>query len=466
MRFQVLALDYDGTLAHHGLVDEETVAALERVRASGRKLVLVSGRELSDLRRVFPHLHLFHLAVLENGGILHVPGSKETRRLAQPPPEEFVATLRRRGVGPISVGEVIVATWEPHDVAVLDTIRELGLELQVIFNKGAVMVLPSGVNKASGLKAALAELRLSPHNAVGVGDAENDHAFLDLCECSVAVSNALPSLKERADVVTVGDHGAGVRELIDALVGSDLRELEGRLGRHALLLGTTADGGRLTFSPFSPPLLVTGTSGGGKSTLATSIIEQLADRGYQFCILDPEGDYRDLAGATVLGTEGRVPGADEVIQVLEKPDQSVVVNMIGVTLGDRPAFFDTMFSRLFELLTRTGRPHWIFLDEAHHLAPGEGKPPLLPTPLDGLLLITVHPEHVARSLLQAVETVLVIGTPPRETLAGFAAAVGVSAPDVPAEPLPPGEAIVWQVRTGAPPVRIRAAVEERYTAPA
>src|SRR5207253_1677558 len=123
-----------------------------------------------------------------------------------PPPAVFAETLRQRGVSPISVGRVIVATWEPHEQVVLATIRDLGLELQVIFNKGAVMVLPAGVNKASGLAAALKALELSPHEVVGVGDAENDHALLTLCECGVAVANALPALKERADLVTQGNH--------------------------------------------------------------------------------------------------------------------------------------------------------------------------------------------------------------------------------------------------------------------
>src|SRR5581483_8672300 len=130
--------------------------------------------------------------------------------LAQRPPDSFVAALRARGVGPISVGRVIVATWEPHETVVLETIRDQGLELQVIFNKGAVMVLPAGVNKASGLAAALQKLCLSAHNAVGIGDAENDHALLNLCEFGAAVANALPTLKERADLVTRGARGAGV----------------------------------------------------------------------------------------------------------------------------------------------------------------------------------------------------------------------------------------------------------------
>src|SRR5882724_1550452 len=233
MRYMALACDYDGTLALDGQVNEETVAALERVRDSGRKLLLVTGRELDDLFKVLPHAHLFDRIVAENGALLYVPATGTERPLGERPPEAFVQALRARDVRPISVGRVIVATWHPHENTVLETIRDLGLELQVIFNKGAVMVLPSGVNKATGLSAALDELGLSPHNVVGIGDAENDHAFLSLCECAVAVANALPMLQERADWVTQGEHGGGVIECINQLLASDLRELEPQLARHA-----------------------------------------------------------------------------------------------------------------------------------------------------------------------------------------------------------------------------------------
>jgi hypothetical protein len=126
---------------------------------------------------------------------------------------------------------VIVATCESQQDVVLGVIRELGLELQVIFNKGALMVLPSGVDKATGLAAALDNLRLSPHNCVGIGDAENDHAFLSLCGCSVVVANALPALKATATLVTDGARGAGVRELVDRLLATDLDELDDRLSK-------------------------------------------------------------------------------------------------------------------------------------------------------------------------------------------------------------------------------------------
>jgi hydroxymethylpyrimidine pyrophosphatase-like HAD family hydrolase len=231
MRFRALASDYDGTLATHGRVDEPTLTALQRLRDTGRKLILVTGRELPDLMSTFARLDLFDRVIAENGALLYRPAAREERPLAVPPPEKFIAALRSRGVQPLSVGRVIVATWGPHEKTVREVIHELGLELQVIFNKGAVMVLPSGVNKATGLAAALGELGLAPEAVVGVGDAENDHAFLRACGFAAAVANALPPVKQTADWVTPGDHGAGVRELIDEMLADDLARRAARVTR-------------------------------------------------------------------------------------------------------------------------------------------------------------------------------------------------------------------------------------------
>jgi HAD superfamily hydrolase (TIGR01484 family) len=233
MRYRALAADYDGTLATHGRVDEPTLEALRRLRATGRKLILVTGRVLEELREVFPNTALFDGIVAENGALLHRPEAGLTTVLAERPTESFVTALEQRGVGPIAVGRVIVATWEPHGPVVRDVIRELGLPYQVILNKRAVMVLPAGVDKATGLTAALAELSIAPQAVVAVGDAENDHAFLALCGYSVAVANALPALKGRVDLVTAASHGAGVTELIGRLIADDLAGLERRGGGDA-----------------------------------------------------------------------------------------------------------------------------------------------------------------------------------------------------------------------------------------
>jgi HAD superfamily hydrolase (TIGR01484 family) len=231
MRYLALACDYDGTLATDGQVGHSTVKALERVRASGRKLLLVTGRELPDLATVFPALSLFHRVVAENGGVLYSPASRVEQLLGAAPPEKFIEILRHRKVQPLSVGRVIVAAREPNQSVVLDAIHELGLELQIIFNKGAVMVLPAGVNKATGLASALRQLHLSPSGVVGVGDAENDHSLLAQCGYRVAVANALPMLKESADLVTRSPEGAGVAEVIELLLSDNLPNVRREFGR-------------------------------------------------------------------------------------------------------------------------------------------------------------------------------------------------------------------------------------------
>jgi len=225
MKYRALACDYDGTLAHDGVVTPATLAALDRFRRSGRHLFMVTGRELPDLKRVCPALDRFEWVIVENGALLHRPSTDSTRLLCEPASEALVETLRRSKMQPLSIGQAIIATVEPNEVVVIEAIKELGLELQVIFNKGSVMVLPSGVNKATGLAALLDEAGLSSDQVVGVGDAENDHAFLEACGIGVAVANSLPMLKERADFVTSAARGDGVAELIDLILADDLAHI-------------------------------------------------------------------------------------------------------------------------------------------------------------------------------------------------------------------------------------------------
>ena len=229
MKCLVLACDYDGTLAHDGVLDDPTAAALDRFRASGRRLVMVTGRELPDLQNVCAVLDKFEWIVAENGALLCRPSDHFSRLLCAPASAALAQKLGEAHAQPLSVGRAIIATREPYETLVIELIKDLGLELQVIFNKGAVMVLPTGVNKATGLTAALKEMAIDPRHVVAVGDAENDHAFLAMSGVGVAVGNALPMLKERADLVMEGKRGFGVTELIDRILGSGLAEISPRV---------------------------------------------------------------------------------------------------------------------------------------------------------------------------------------------------------------------------------------------
>jgi hydroxymethylpyrimidine pyrophosphatase-like HAD family hydrolase len=453
MRYACLTCDFDGTIARDGTVSPNTLEALTKVRRSGRKLVLATGRELDDLFRVFPDAGLFDRIVGENGAVLYRTASKERIRLAEPPPPRFAEELRSRGIHPLSIGECVVSTWHPHEKAVLETIRDLNLELQIIFNKGAVMVLPSGVNKGTGLEIALRELGLSAHNVVGIGDAENDHGFLTICECSVAVGNALSAIRERADWVTAGTHGDGVDELIQILLKNDLEDLAPRLKRHDILLGSLGNGEPCTISVYGSRLLIAGPSGGGKSTTVSAIVERLVNAKYQVCLFDPEGDYDEFKPLVSLGGPNRIPATTEVLDTLANPTQSVCVNLLGVPLVDRPSYFRSLLTHVQELRAQKARPHWIVVDEAHHLLPTESPASNVPKDLNSLALVTVHPDSVSPHMLKTVTGIIVVGKKPQTVIDQFLKGVGANTFDHQAKLPPPetGQILIWFLSQPAGP---------------
>jgi hydroxymethylpyrimidine pyrophosphatase-like HAD family hydrolase len=449
MYFIAFATDYDGTLAEDGLVARSTLEALELLKQSGRKLILVSGRELPDLQRVFPNLNIFDLAVLENGALLFEPANGQEIPLAEQPPALLIEELHRRNVAPLSIGRSIVATWEPNEKIVLEVIRDLGLELQIIFNKGAVMVLPAGVNKASGLARALARLQLSPLNVVGIGDAENDHAFLRACGCAAAVANALPMVKADADIVTSAPRGDGVAETIRHLLDNDLADIAPRIECQTVEFAHELDGNPIRIHSQCGGVLIAGASRGGESTVAAGFIERILDRAFQFCIVDPEGDYADLAGAVVLGDAKAPPRVAEVIELLRNPEQSVVLSLLGVDFAERPRFVSELVPALSQLRVETARPHWVVIDEAHHLLPSnwDGAPVILPREFPACVLITVHPQHVAPKALQGVEYVVAVGAEADEAIASFCDLIGEPPPPAAKQTLERGQALLWSRNT-------------------
>ena len=459
MRYLALAADYDGTLASSGTVADSTVRAIERLVGSGRKLLLVTGRLLPELLEIFPQASLCERVVAENGAVLYRPATKEIKLLAPPPIPAFVEELRRRKVEGLSVGQTIIATRSPYEKVVLDVIRDLGLELRIVFNKGAVMVLPAGINKASGLMAALDELELSPHNIVGIGDGENDHALLNFCEYAAAVQNAVPMLKETADRTTVGDHGSGVVEIINDLLHDDLQAAEQTVSRHRILLGTRETGEDVSLHSARRSLLLAGTSGSGKSTLATGFLERLGQRGYQCCIIDPEGDYENFPQAIMFGTAQRGPSVDEVMIALANPGNHIVVNLVGLPLQDRPSFFLGLLPRIQEMGAKTGRPHWMLIDETHHLLPANANSGSLifAHKLVSTIYVTVHPDQIERSILESVDTVIALGERPDDTIRSYCTAIQKPAPAAQVKELEPGRALVWTREAGDSPFTIRIA---------
>ena len=454
MRYTAVALDFDGTIAHDGAVPPHVVDGLRRLKASGRQMLLVTGRELPELLAIFPEITLFDRVVAENGALLYRPDSGERRDLGEAPPPELVAMLRARGV-PISVGDSIIATVVPHETTVLATIRDLGLERPVIFNKGAVMILPPGINKASGLAAALHELGLSARNIVAAGDAENDHALLDAAEYSVAVANAIPTLKAAADRVTREPRGDGVLEIIAELIESDLARVPPLRQRRALAIGKDENGAAVCLPPAGLSMLVTGPHKSGKSTFTRRVLERLCAAGYQFCVLDGRGEYLDFEPAVVFGTQDNAPDPFEILTALEKPDVQAVVCLAAVPQARRAAFFDELNLELRALREKTGRPHWLVIDEAQELVPKAGSGITeAGAPAENTIYVTTDPGAIADEILAAVDVAAARGASARQALEAFAAAISIGKPAGALRPPGEHEALVWFHRGGTAPALV------------
>ena len=465
MNIHVFATDYDGTIAEGNRINEVTARALARVRATGRKVLLVTGRMLPDLQSVCPDLdEQFDAVVAENGALVYFPERREVRTLGDPPEPALIDALQRRGV-PFSLGSAIIATDAPFAEAALDAIKETGVERTLVFNKGALMLLPGGVTKGTGLTATLAALELSPRNMVGIGDAENDHAFLSICECAVAVADAVPALRERADYVTRGMASRGTVEFIEEHLLNDLADIMPRLTRHQLPLGEAADGAPVPVAAHGTRLLIIGPSGSGKSTLTGVLAERLLEAGRSLMLIDPEGDYRTLAelpGVVVFGGKGEqaLPTPEELDQLLRHPGTSLVLDLSAMGLAEKVAYATKVLAVVATVRAGTGLPHWLIIDEAHHVLPAEGSPAvdLVRRGAEGLVLITLDVAELAPSV-RSLPTV-VASTELAAFQAGLrtvlaargdrAAAVSLDGP-----PLDRGEATIAWLEPTARTVRFR-----------
>jgi hydroxymethylpyrimidine pyrophosphatase-like HAD family hydrolase/energy-coupling factor transporter ATP-binding protein EcfA2 len=452
--FLALAVDYDGTIAENGHVTPETLDALSRLRQSGRKLLLVTGREIVDLQHACRNLEVFDLIVAENGALLYDPLTGQEVSLAPPPPQPLLNKLSELGVSPISVGRSIIATWQPHEQAVMQAIRETGLEMQITFNKGAVMVLPANVNKASGLRQALRDLDISPVNVVAIGDAENDHAFLSACGCSAAVANAVPSVKREVDIELPRDHGAGVQDLIGRLLNEDHKILP--LPKRGILAGIDQQGKEVYIAP-EELILVAGNSGCGKSSFMTLLTERMVERGQEFCVIDPEGDYLQLEDAVTIGGISEPPATQDALRLLLQADINVVISTLALSLDDRKRLFSNLARSIRHLRKSSGRPHWLIVDEVHHVLRFL-QAEKMPAPTAGLggLLVTVDLGMIHPVIVKNISTLIAMGSMAPDLLASYAVTLGIDCPkQLPR--LSSEEFILWSPATGDPPSILRRA---------
>ena len=407
MKFSVLALDYDGTIARDGQLDPDVRTAIGEVRSRGIAVVLVTGRILSDLRRVAGDLDFVDAIVAENGAVLAFSGGNP-RLIGQPVPPVFLEELRRRGIE-FSAGQCVVEFDAAWAVPILAVIRDLELPLVLLFNRGRLMVLPQAISKGVGLREALMMLRLSPHNALAIGDAENDHDLLAVCEFGVAVGWGSKALRARADDVLSGDGPSAVAGYIRK-AARDVRLPPERIDRTRLVIGTTEDKYPLTLAMRGRNVLIAGDPRSGKSWVAGLTCEQLILQGYSLCVIDAEGDYRTLEllpGVVVFGGDTPPPELPDLARVLRHPYMSVVVDLSHVTYREKVGYLNTLLPMLASLRRTTGLPHRIVVDEAHYFLHEPNVRELVDFDLGAYTFVTYRLSDLHCDLRRAIEGIIV-----------------------------------------------------------
>jgi hydroxymethylpyrimidine pyrophosphatase-like HAD family hydrolase len=407
MKFEVLALDYDGTIARDGALDPDVKAAIGEARARGIVVVLVTGRILSDLRKVAGDLGFVDAVVAENGAVLSFPNG-QTRLIGHPPPQVFLDELRLRGIQ-FEAGQCIVETDAGSATRVLAVIRELELPLVLLFNRSRLMILPQAISKGTGLREAMNALRLSVHNAIAIGDAENDHDLLATCELAVAVSWGSVALQKKADEVLHGDGPHAVAGYIRQAAQSARLPLD-RIGRHRLALGTSEDGRPVELAIHGRDILIVGDPHSGKSMATGLACEQMILQGYCVCVIDPEGDYCELEalpGVVVLGGDDPPPDMPDVARALRHFDLSVVLDLSRIPYEEKISYLNTLLPMLASLRRNTGLPHRIVIDEAHYFLREPNVKQLLDIELGAYAIVTYRPSDLHPDLRKDIDAVIV-----------------------------------------------------------
>ena len=413
MYLKILACDLDGTLAQHGVIDDSIWKALRELRKKGLTLMLVTGRTLATFEADGPFAELFEAIVAEDGAAVYFTKNNSVSLPFGRLDKEVLRQLEQRHV-PLERGIAIVATRTPHDEIVDEVLRDTGRSATVEYNKGAVMVLPPGATKGAGLRYALQELGYSQHNVIACGDAENDRSLFEVAEYAVAAYRSTPEIQELADFTIDKPYPAGIREFIESL-GNDWSPPITRLSKYQFNVGRKLDGNPLRIDPH---LLVNGNTGivgssnTGKSWLAGLLGERLLQKGYQICIVDPEGDYTALRAFphTLLlgGKESRLPRPVDILTLSEYTSVSLILDLSMYGLEERVEYVTDLLRALFGLRARRGRPHWFLLDEIHSFCPPDGN---LLTELvtrgmaeGGVGVVSYRPSFVAPQVLEMIDT--------------------------------------------------------------
>lgn len=264
MRYRLLVTDIDGTLVDsHQEVPEANVKAIRRLVAAGGLYTFATGRNEQSVRPYAEALGVNAPAILYNGAkvvdlshnktlfehclsreaarfvlrlvssfdvhpTLHLGGHVYVQRANQVVRDH----MAKNGIPWIEVGDLarfleraphrekptkILLIGADYVLEGLRRVIQAGLPtLSVMKSEPTYLeVLPPGISKGAALLVLCEHLGLDLQEVVAMGDGPNDMTLIEAAGLGVAVANAAPELKERADFISRSNEECGVAEVIE-----------------------------------------------------------------------------------------------------------------------------------------------------------------------------------------------------------------------------------------------------------
>lgn len=260
---RLIATDIDGTLLNsQHEISPRTEQALRLAMKQGVQVVLATGKTYYSGRFIVEKLGLTSPGVYVQGLVICAPdGSvlhsqtlpqKAVQQVALMAEADDIAVVGYEGSRlfmPVhnQFADVLVQYHEPQPEIVGPLSKLAG---SVAFNKMIVMcdaaqmpklrekvtehvdgtahivlsspflleIIPLGTSKGAGLAWLLDYLKVSPDEVLALGDADNDIEMLQMAGIGVAMANAMPLVKQAADVIVASNEADGVAEAIERFV--------------------------------------------------------------------------------------------------------------------------------------------------------------------------------------------------------------------------------------------------------
>lgn len=249
----IAAIDLDDTLLRHdGTLSPRTLAALEAWQATGRRIVIATGRPPRTIGRSLPtFLHAIPW-ICYNGAETRVADQPIYQNLV--PAADLFEILTQieqstpgRLVG-VEINNVLYLNrlapqrTTPYEVADLFMLDQPAAKI-LIFSENAealppltfavpstarimysaryphfIQIIGCRTDKAEALRALVASWQMSMTDVVAFGDDTNDVEMVRDSGLGVAMSNAVPEVKAVADRITASNEEDGVALVLEALL--------------------------------------------------------------------------------------------------------------------------------------------------------------------------------------------------------------------------------------------------------